>query len=199
MARPLRFEGAGYWFHVTARGNARGRLFLDDADRRHFLGLLSELESRYGLELHGHVLMANHYHLLLRMRMESGLSAGMQWLGVSYTGWFHRKHRRSGHLFEGRFKAILLEFDTRGIELSRYRHLNPVRIHRYGLAKKTRAAQRIGWGERPTAEAVKDRVKALSSYAWSSYPAYLHGTSPTWLHTEAILSRFGRGARARAE
>ena len=98
MARPLRLEGFGYWFHVTGRGNARGRLFLQEEDRRRFVGLLSQLEARYGLGVHCYVLMSNHYHLLLRMKTESGLSAGMQWLGVSYTVWFNRRHRRSGHL-----------------------------------------------------------------------------------------------------
>jgi putative transposase len=198
MARPLRLEGAGYWFHVTGRGNVRGKLFLEDNDRRHFLGLLSELEPRYGLELHGYVLMANHYHLLLRMKNDSGLSAGMQWLGVGYTIWFNRRHRRSGHLFEGRFKAILVEFDARGAELSRDLHLNPVRIRRYGLDKKRRAAARVGWGKPAAAERVKERLKALMGYVWSSYPHYLQRTGPPWLHREAVLSRFGRGARARA-
>ena len=141
MARPLRLEGPGYWFHVTGRGNARGKLFVGEEDRRRFVNLLSELEARYGLEVHAYVLMINHYHLLLRMSKESGLSAGMQWLNVSYTVWFNRRHQRSGHLFEGRFKAILVEFDARGVELSRYVHLNPVRIRRYGLDKKARAAK----------------------------------------------------------
>jgi putative transposase len=123
---------------VTGRGYARGKLLLDEGDRRRFVGVLSEVEPRYGLEVHAYVLMANHYHLVLRMKRESGLSAGMQWLGVSYTVWFNRRHRRSGHLFEGRFKAILIEFDPRGADLSRYVNLNPVRIRRYGLDKKRR-------------------------------------------------------------
>ena len=108
------------------------------------MGLLGEIEARFGLEVHCYVLMSNHYHLLLRMRRESGLSAGMQWLGVSYAGWFNRRHRRKGHLFEGRFKAILVEFESWGAALSRYIHLNPVRIRRYGLDKKSRAAERVG-------------------------------------------------------
>ncbi len=198
MARPLRLEGPGYWFHVTGRGNACGKLFLDESDRRRFVELLSEVESRYGLEVHGYVLMTNHYHLLFRMKKESGLSAGMQWLGVSYTVWFNRRHRRSGHLLEGRFKAILVEFDARGAELSRYLHLNPVRIRRYGLDKKARAAERVGWSEEATAEMVRERLKALSTYSWSSYRSYLQGKAPSWLHREAVLSRFGHGARARA-
>ena len=83
MARPLRLEAAGYWFHVTGRGNARGKIFADDGDRRRFVELLSEFEARCGLEVHCYILMSNHYHLLLRMRRESGLRAGMQWLGVT--------------------------------------------------------------------------------------------------------------------
>jgi putative transposase len=81
---------------VTGRCNARGRLFLDGSDRRRFVELLSEVESRYGLEVHGYILMTNHYDLLLRMKKESGLSAGMQRLGVSYMVWFNRRHRRIG-------------------------------------------------------------------------------------------------------
>ena len=80
MARPLRLS---YWFHVTGRGNARGMLYLEECDRLLFIGFLSKLEARYGLEVHGYVLMTNNYHLLLRMRRERGLSAGMQWLGTS--------------------------------------------------------------------------------------------------------------------
>jgi putative transposase len=198
MARPLRLEGAGYWFYVTGRGNARGKLFLEDCDRRRFVGLLSELEPRYGLELHGYVLMANHYNLLLRMKNDSGLSAGMQWLGVGYTIWFNRQHRRRGHLFEGRFKAILIEFEARGAQLSRYLHLNPVRKRRYGLDKKKRAAERVGWSKPEAAQRVKERLKALRGYVWSSYPHYVRGAGPRWLHREAVLSRFGRGVRARA-
>ena len=197
MARPLRLEGFGYWFHVTGRGNARGKLFLQEEDRRRFVELLSQLEARYGLEVHCYVLMSNHYHILLRMKTESGLSAGMQWLGVSYTVWFNRRHRRSGHLFEGRFKAILVEFDAWGAELSRYLHLNPMRTRKYGLEKKARAAARTGLGERTTPEAVHERLRALGSYPWSSYRNDVRGRTPSWLHDAVVLSRFGRGARGR--
>ena len=115
------------------------------------------------------------------MKTESGLSAGMQWLGVSYT--VTRRHRRSGHLFEGRFKAILVEFDAWGAELSRYLHLNPMRTRKYGLEKKARAAARTGLGERTTPEAVHERLRALGSYPWSSYRNYVRGRTPSWLLT----------------
>ena len=197
MARPLRLEVAGYWYHVTGRGNARGRIFLNDGDRRRFVELLGEIEDRYGLEIHCYVLMSNHYHLLLRMKRASGLSAGMQWLGVSYTVWFNRRHRRSGHLFQGRFRAILVEFESWGAELSRYIHLNPVRTRRHGLDKKSRATERTGMGEQATPEVVNERLKALRSYQWSSYPSHIRGKAPSWQHMEAVLSRFGRAARGR--
>jgi len=198
MARPLRLEGAGYWFHVTGRGNARGRIFLNDGDRRRFVELLGEIEARCGLEVHCYVLMSNHYHLLLRMKRESGLSAGMQWLGVSYTVWFNRRHRRRGHLFEGRFKAILVEFESWGAELSRYIHLNPVRIRRHGLDKESRAAERAGLGGQATPEIINERLKALRVYPWSSYPNHVRGKPPSWLHIEAVLSRFCHGAQGRS-
>ena len=90
---------------MTARGNERKDIFRSDRDREHFLEILAELEGRFGLEVHAYVLMGNHYHLLLRMRGERGLSAGVHFFGVSYSVWFNRRHRRSGHLFQGRFKA----------------------------------------------------------------------------------------------
>ena len=189
-----------FWDHanVTGRGNARGRIFLNDEDRRRFVELLGEIEARCGLEVHCYVLMSNHYQLLLRMKRESGLSAGMQWLGVSYTVWFNRRHRRRGHLFEGRFKAILVEFESWGAEVSRYIHLNPVRIRRYGLDKESRAAERAGLGEQTTPEIINERLKALRVYPWSSYPNHVRGKPPSWLHIEAVLSRFCRGTQGRS-
>jgi putative transposase len=197
MARPLRLEGEGCWFLVTGRGNARGKIFINDADRRRFLELLSEMEARYGLEIHCYVLMSNQYHLLLRMKSQSGLSAGMQWLGVSYTVWFNRRHQRSGHLFQGRFRAILVEFESWGAELSRYIHLYPLRTRQHGLDKKSRAAERAGLGEQATPVGVNERLRALRDYPWSSYSRYVRGKIPSWLHLEAVLSRFGGTARGR--
>lgn len=185
VARPLRLEGMGYWFHVTGRGNARGKLFVGEGDRRRFVELLSEVEARFGLEVHGYVLMSNLYHLLLRMKKESGLSAGMQWLGVSYTVWFNRRHRRSGHLLEGRFKV-----SRRSLIRCAYANMGWIR-------RPERPSGCDGANRRP-AEMVKERLKALSSYPWSSYPSYLQGNGPVWLHREAVLSRFGHGRRARA-
>jgi len=199
MARPLRLELADGWYHVTGRGNERKAVFRDEADRDRFVELLGRIEARYGVEVHGYVLMDNHYHLLLRLKGESGLSAAMQWLLVSYTVWFNRRHRRAGHLFQGRFKAILVEFDQWGASLSRYIHLNPVRVRKYGLDKMTRAAQRNGLGDAPTRDMVRERLKALRTYRWSSYRQYVGSAKPMqWLHTETVLPRFGRNRQASA-
>jgi len=93
MARPLRILIAGGWYHVVSRGNRRADLFLDDADRRRFLGRLAELPERFGVELHAFVLMDNHYHLLLRTP-EPNLSHAIRWLNVSYSTCFNGVHRQ---------------------------------------------------------------------------------------------------------
>jgi len=198
MARALRCEYAGGWYHVTGRGNERRDIFRTDADRGHFVCLLGELENRFGLEIHSYVLMGNHYHLLLRMAGETGLSAGMQWLGVSYSVWFNRRHRRCGHLFQGRFNAVVVDFLEWGVSLSRYVHLNPVRTKQYGLGKAARAADRKGLGESPEEDLVRKRVHAMKEYRWSSYRAYCGWqTAPPWLHCGEVLEAFGSGASAR--
>src|SRR5258705_13606462 len=99
--------------------------------------------------------MGNHYHLLLRLKRETGSSARMEWLAMSYSMWFNRRHQRVGHLFQGRFKAIVVDFDEWGCELSRYIHLNPVRTIRHGLSKKAVTEDRSGLGEKPSREAMQ--------------------------------------------
>ena len=94
MARPLRIERAGGWYHVTARGNERKAIFWEDRDRLHFLELLEELVARFRIRLHAYVLMSNHYHLILELT-ESNLSAGAHWLNVGYSVWFNRRHRQA--------------------------------------------------------------------------------------------------------
>ena len=118
MARPLRIERPGAWYHITARANERKSLFRDERDRKHFCDVLAEAIERFGLHLHGWVLMDNHYHVLLEIT-EANLSRAMQWLNVSYTVWFNRRHQRSGHLLQGRYKAIVVDPVTWGLELSR--------------------------------------------------------------------------------
>src|SRR6266850_8549668 len=108
MARPLRIELAGAWYHVMNRGHRGNALFRDDADRRRFLGLVAELPERFGLEIHALVLMHNHYHLLVRTG-EANLSQAVRWLNVGYAVKFNWAHRWHGTVFQGRFKAVLIQ------------------------------------------------------------------------------------------
>src|SRR6266498_2435192 len=144
MARPLRIEQAGGWYHITTRGNERRAIFRSDRDREHFLEVLAEMTRRFGVRLHAYVLMDNHYHLLLQLT-EPNLSRAVQWLNVSYSIWFNRRHRRSGHLFQGRFKSVVLDPIQWGLELSRYVHLNPVRVGRMGLGMRVNNVGQNAW------------------------------------------------------
>ena len=187
MARPLRIEASGCWYHVTARGNERRAIFRGDTDRRHFLELLGELTARFRVVLHAYVLMDNHYHLLLQTR-EANLSRAMQWLGVSYTVWFNRRHQRAGHLFQGRFHAIALE-EAAAVEVSRYVHLNPVRVHRLGLDKTAQRQAAAGVGEPASRSVVAERIERLRRYRWSSYRGYAGlDREPQWLTSAMVLA-----------
>jgi len=126
---------ANSWNHVMSRGNGGEILFRDDTDRRRFLGLLSELPERFSVQIHAYVLMNNHYHLLIRC-LEPNLSEAIRWLQVSYASRFNWAHRRRGHVFQGRFKSVLLLKEGALDEVGRYLHLNPVRIRGLGLSKK---------------------------------------------------------------
>jgi REP element-mobilizing transposase RayT len=199
MARPIRIERPGAWYHVTARGNERRWIYRDDSDRRHFCQLLGEAVGAFGWNLHAYVLMGNHFHLLVETP-EPNLGRGMQWLNVSYSVWFNRRHRRSGHLFQGRYKAIIVEAPEWGLELSRYVHLNPVRLGRHGLDKAARNRDSAGAGAKPDPLRVKARVTELRGYAWSSYRAYLGLTKgPAWLTTSRILELGGGHHRSARE
>jgi putative transposase len=186
VARPLRLERAGARYHLTARGNERRAIFRDEEDRQHFIGLLAQLPERFGTRLHGYVLMPNHYHLLLETP-EANLSRVGQWLNVSYSVWFNRRHQRSGHLFQGRYAAIIIEDDRNFQEVGRYLHLNPVRVARLNLDKRARAAARVGAGGEPTPELVKKRLKILREWKWSSYRTYVGlAPVPAWLMTGVL-------------
>ena len=126
MVRPLRIEYPGAVYHLTSRGNARDPIFLDDADRYLFLDLLGDLVDRYNWLCHGYCLMDNHYHLLVET-IDANLSTGMRQLNGIYTQKFNRQHDRVGHLFQGRYKAIVVEKESYLLELCRYIVLNPVR------------------------------------------------------------------------
>ncbi|MBC7220207.1 transposase [Candidatus Bipolaricaulota bacterium] len=163
MARPLRLEYAGALYHLTSRGNAREAVFCDDADRRSFLDTLSDVVARHRWICHAYCLMDNHYHLVVETP-EGSLSRGMQLLNGVYTQWFNRRHDRIGHLFQGRFKSILVEKDSYLLELARYVVLNPVRA---GL------------------------VRVPRDWPWSSYRAtagYIE--PPAYLTVDWILAQF---------
>lgn len=199
MARSLRMERAGAWHHVTARGNERRAIYRDEMDRAHFCQLLGETVEVFGWRLHGYVLMDNHYHLLAETP-EPNLGRGMQWLNVSYSVWFNVRHQRAGHLFQGRFKSIVVDPAGWALELSRYVHLNPVRVGGLGLNKSARQRDRIGVGVKPSVKDVQERVSRLRGYRWSSYRAYAGlGKAPPWLRCGTILELAGgppREARA---
>src|SRR5436190_8256332 len=127
MARPLRIVREGAWYHIAARGNERRAIFHDAHDRKRFLLWLQQSVAQYNWIIHAYVLMPNHYHLLVQTP-QPNLSYAMQWLQTSYTVWFNRRHNRVGHLFQGRFKSVIVEPQNWSLQLSSYLHLNPVRV-----------------------------------------------------------------------
>ncbi len=173
MARPLRIEFPGALYHITSRGNAGQEVFLDNKDRFSFLDLLGEVAERFQWRCYAYCLMPNHYHLLGET-IEPTLSRGLRHLNGVYTQLFNRRHGRSGHVFQGRFKAILVEKESHLLETARYIVWNPVRA---GLAKHPK------------------------DWKWSSYRATA-GLSPRppFLDVDFILAQFSsdpeRAARA---
>jgi len=179
MARPIRVEFADAVYHVRARGNERKAIFRDDRDRERFLETVEDAHDRYGLVIHAYCLMPNHYHLLIQTP-RANLSSAIGWLQTTYTIRFNRRHRRSGHLYQGRFKAHLVEADEYARQLIQYIHLNPVR------PKNKRKPIPV------------DRQGELEAYRWSSHPAYAGRAkrlASSWLCTD-WLSYFGRTRRA---
>jgi REP element-mobilizing transposase RayT len=126
MTRPLRISFPGAFYHVTSRGNERRPISQSRRDFERFIGYLESATERYGARVHCFCLMTNHYHLLLETP-RANLGAILHHLNTSYTNYFNKKRGRNGHLFQGRYKAILVEKDSYALELSRYIHLNPVR------------------------------------------------------------------------
>ncbi len=172
MARPLRIEYPGAVYHVTSRGNARQDMVVDDRDRSQFLALLAHVVDRFGWHCHAYCLMDNHYHLLIETP-QPNLSRGMRQLNGRYTQTFNRRHDRVGHLFQGRFTAILVEKEAHLLELCRYVVLNPVRAK---------------------------LVKHPRLWSWSSYRV-TGGESgvPTWVTTDWILGQFSQRVRSAQE
>lgn len=164
MARALRVEYPGAYYHVMNRGNGREDIFKSDRDRERFLGYLGKAVERFAIVIHTYCLMKNHYHLLVETP-EANLSRAIQWVNVSYAAYYNRKRRRSGHLFQGRFKAILIDADEYLKHLSRYIHLNAVRAK---------------------------IVVRPHDYKWSSYREFIGEIKGDgWLETGWLLSAFG--------
>jgi REP element-mobilizing transposase RayT len=163
MARPLRLDVPGALHHVTSRGNERRRIFRSNRDREAFLQFLAEAVKRFGWRVTAWVLMTNHFHLVIETP-EANLSRGMQWLNGTYADWFNRRHDRSGHLFQGRFKSFIIETETYSAEVLRYVVLNPVRAK---------------------------IVARPEEYRWSSYRATAGlEPAPPWLDLTAVYGHF---------
>jgi len=166
MPRSPRIEFPGAVYHVISRGNNRDRIFVEDGDREMFLDTLRQACERAGWVVHSYAMMSNHYHLLLETP-QANLVDGMQWFQTAYTARFHARHHASGHLFQGRYKAVMVssaepEYFRR---LSDYIHLNPLRG---GLLKGSRFQ--------------------LEDYPWSSYPCMIGVMPcPKWLQTTRVL------------
>jgi len=197
MARPLRVDIEDGWYHVTARGDHRQVIFNDERDHGHFVELLEEMRERFRVGVMAYVCMGTHYHVMVRTP-EANLSRAIQWLNISYSVWFNKRHQECGHVFQGRFKSVVVEDEAWGLELSQYVHLNPVRIKALGQGKRQRAADRAGVSRPPTVEEVKRRLDKLRRYRWSSYRAYAgYCGMPDWLDSEVLLARSGGAAKYR--
>lgn len=168
MARPLRLEYPGALYHVTARGDRREDIFTQDEDRTEFLSVLGVVCERFNWIIHAYCQMNNHYHLLLET-VDGNLWRGMRQLNGVYTQRFNRRHGLVGHLFQGRYKAILVQKDAYLLELARYLVLNPVRAR---------------------------MVLDPSEWPWSSYPAIIGAMPvPEWLDGDWLLGQFGKERR----
>jgi len=170
MSRPLRLEFAGALYHITSRGDRREDIYLSDEDRNDWLEVLGVVCARFNWVVHAYCQMTNHYHLLAET-VEGNLARGMRQLNGEYTQRFNRRHGLTGHLFQGRYKAILVQKETYLLELSRYVVLNPLRAK---------------------------MVKSLDRWAWSSYPGTMgQQACPVWLDSDWLLRQFG-AQRSRA-
>ena len=165
MARPLRIEFAGALYHVTSRGDKKAEIYLNDGDREQFLNTMKEVCSRFNWVIHAYCLMDNHYHLLVETP-ESNLSLGMRQLNGVYTQKFNRMHDRVGHVFQGRYKSIIVQKESYLLELSRYIVLNPVRAR---------------------------MVRSAKNWPWSSYRATIGvAESQGGLNTDWLLAGFAK-------
>jgi putative transposase len=170
MARKPRIHAPGAIYHVIVRGNARQDIFSDDKDRFRFYEILQKSRERFRHRIHAFCLMTNHIHLEIQVS-EIPLSRIMQNVSLRYTQWFNWRHKKTGHVFQGRYKAVMVDADAYLLELASYIHLNPVRAR------------------------IADRPE---NYRWSSHLAYLGKESLPWLETDFVLAQFSKNvAKAR--
>lgn len=182
------------WYYVTARGNENRRIFLLEEDYEHFLGLLAEMPDRFGIKIHGYVMLPNHYHLLLETP-QPNLSQAVQWLNVAYSVWYNKRHQRSGHLLQGRFKAVIFEGAQRALPLSRHLHLNPIR----GQVETEHELALPGFAAALAADVVAQQKDRLFHYRWSSYLAYSGRTEvPGWLTTADLLAELAKVSKVQS-
>jgi len=173
MSRPLRIQYPGAYYHITCRGNEQKEIFFDAQDKKIFMEKLSLSSNIYNVSILAYACMANHFHLLLTTP-NGNLSEFMRHFNVSYTATFNRRHSRAGHLYQGRYKSFLIEAENYLLEVSRYIHLNPIRI---------KAFRKKG---------AKDRWDALLKYKWSSLPGYvLVRKRRDFVNYEAVLGYMG--------
>jgi REP element-mobilizing transposase RayT len=172
MTRPLRLEFPGALYHVTSRGDRQEAIFADDVDRMEWLCVLALICTRYNFIVYGFCQMANHYHLIIETA-EGNLGQGMRQLNGLYSQYFNRRHKVVGHLFQGRYKAIVVQRESYLLELARYVVLNPLRA---GM------------------------VESLDEWPWSSYACTMgQAPCPSWLNTTSILRHFGAEPHAAIE
>jgi REP element-mobilizing transposase RayT len=155
MARPLRIQYPGAVYHITCRGNDRKNIFRDNLDRKKLLEIFVHSLMVYKVKLFSYVLMDNHFHLLVETPL-GNLSEFMRQFNITYSGYYNRRHKRIGHLYQGRYKSILVDKEAYLSVLSRYIHLNPVKVKR--MLKLP----------------IEERVKKLKGYPWSSLHGYLN-------------------------
>jgi putative transposase len=177
MARPLRISYPHAFYHVTCRGNDRRNIYGDDHDRSAFLEKLRMSVEIYAVKVHAYVLMANHFHLIVETP-KANLSEFMRHFNIAYTGAYNRRHKRVGHLYQGRYKGIVVEKDSYLLELSRYVHLNPVRV----MPHKRKSH--------------REQLRYLEKYLWSSLGGYLTSNRKQgWMIYGEVLSQVGGSER----
>ncbi|RLB68707.1 MAG: hypothetical protein DRH04_06575 [Deltaproteobacteria bacterium] len=180
MARSLRIQYPGAFYHVMHRGNGGREIFVDDVDRFSFLDFLARSIDIYDIRLHCYVLMGNHFHLLVETP-RGNLSEFMRHFNISYTAYFNKRYRRIGHLYQGRYKSVLVEQESFLTMVSRYIHLNPVRIKTFQEAS------------------VEELMAYLHDYQWSSFNGYVEEEDGTDERVnvchELVLEEYGGNTR----